>query len=72
MKIYFAGIPAGYRGFISWEETERILHEEMNIDNRLCSYHFMDVLNGYMRFIKNYEGLLYQERYHSNKKDSER
>lgn len=58
MKIYLAGIIAGHDDFISWEQKERQCFEEMGLIHRLCSYHFIDILEGYLMFRKTYKNKL--------------
>ena len=55
MKIYFAGIIAGHDDFIDWETKEKQCFEEMKLYNRLCSFYFIDILEGYLAFRKTYK-----------------
>ena len=49
MKIYFAGLPAGHLGFVSWEKTEKDLYR-VGLRNRLVSFFFKDSVNGILKF----------------------
>jgi len=61
MKIYFAGVPGGVQ-----KDRERELFLRFPGLKRLISYHYIEA-----GMVTINEGLLYQERYRSNKKDSE-
>lgn len=55
MKIYSAGVIAGHDDFVDWEQKEKQCFEEMALVHRLCSYHFIEVVKGYLAFRKEYE-----------------
>ena len=50
MKIYFAGIVAGWNDFESWDKEEEKLYGDLNCRNRLLSFYFKDILKGYLKF----------------------
>ena len=55
MKIYYAGVIAGHDDFIDWEQKEKQCFEKMNLTQRLCSYWYKEVTDGYLKFRKSYE-----------------
>ena len=72
MKIYFAGNPAGYDGFdvFNRKELEKLLCEELRITNRLCSFYYDVVINGYLEFRKEHERIFHQERHLPKEEDT--
>jgi hypothetical protein len=50
MKIYFAGLPAGWPDHENWASTERKLYRKCGVANRLMSYHFIEHTMAYLEF----------------------